>query len=176
MDLFPSRFLIALLIPLIILGLGIWFTVSTEVNRGSVRVAGALLGQPEIELIIQDCYVREEEGARNLTVVLEAHNLGSAPIDIDPRLYHAVLSHIDDPLGGSHPQSSYTPIRYQSLCEQAPLSLTFIPAGATRSFTLIFWGRDLPRGEEWKDYYLSLEYYDPGSSLMASKLLNPAER
>lgn len=173
---FPSRLLVALIIPLVILGLGIWFTATTGTNRGSIRVAGALVGQPDVELSVRECYIQEKGGGRDLTAVVEARNRGSAALDMDPRLYRLVLSHVSDPLGEKYPQFIYAPLRYSSFCAQAASSPTLIPAGAARSYTLIFWGQDLPAGEGWKDYYLSLEYYDPASSLMASKLLNPEER
>lgn len=173
---FPSRLLIALIIPLAILGLAVWLTASAEINRGSVRVAGALVGQADVDLSVQECFIEEGDLTRSLTVTLEAHNRGGLDVNMDPRLFHVVLSHSSDPLGESRPQGTYTPLRYRSQCQQAHSSLTLIPAGARRSYTLVFWGQNLPRGEEWKDYYLSLEYYDPASSLMASKLIKPEER
>ncbi len=173
---FPSRFLMVFLIPLVILGLGVWFAVSSEVNRGSVRVAGALVGQAQVEITVKECFVAEERGFKTLTVALEARNRGESVLEIDPRLFHLVLGHVEDPIGERFPQSTYSPMRFQSFCEQVPSSPTLIPAGVVRSYTLTFWGRDLPSGEGWKDYYLSLEYYDPASSLAISKLLRPEER
>lgn len=174
--LFSSRLLIGLIIPLVILGLAVWFTASAEINRSSVRVAGALVGQADVDLSVRECFIQEGYPKRNLTVALEAYNRGGLEVNMDPRLFRVVLSHSSDPLGESRPQGIYTPLRYWSQCQQAPSSLTLIPAGARRSYTLVFWGHNLPRGEEWKDYLLSLEYYDPASSLMASKLLKPEER
>lgn len=172
--LFPSRLLIAFLIPLVILGLGIWFTVNTEINRGSVRVAGALVGKADVELTVKDCHL-EEEFARTLVVVAEALNRDSVDVSLSPNLFQAVLVPSSSPLGDEIQHYIYRPLRFQSLCPQAPESFSRIPPGAVRSFTLYFWAENLPRGEEWRDYYLSLEYYDPAQSLMLSKLLNPAE-
>lgn len=173
---FPSRLLIALIIPLVILGLGIWFTASTEINRYSVRVAGALVGQPDVELTIQECYLSEEGAGRVLTVSMEAHNRGDSDVGMDPRSFLLLLTQVEDPLGNRIPPRNFTPMRYQSSCDQAPNSLALIPADARRSYTLAFWANNLPRGEEWNYYYLSLEYYDPSSAILMSKLLNPEER
>ncbi|MBC7253198.1 MAG: hypothetical protein H5T72_04425 [Actinobacteria bacterium] len=169
---FPSRLLIAFLIPLIILGLGIWFTVNAEINRGSVRVAGALVGKADVELTVKDCRL-EEEGTRTLVVAAEALNRDSADVSLDPNLFQAVVAPSSSPLGDALQHYIYHPMRFQSRCPQAPESHSRIPPGAVRSFTLYFWAENLPRGEEWKDYYLSLEYYDPAQSLMFSKLLQP---
>jgi hypothetical protein len=174
--LFPSRLLIALVIPLAILGLGIWFTASAEINRGSVRVAGVLVGQPDVELTVQECYLSEGGNGRVLTVSMEAHNRGNSDVNMDPRSFHLVLTQVEDPLGNRFPPRTFTPMRCQSSCNRAPNSLALIPADARRSYTLTFWANNLPRGEEWNEYYLSLEYYDPSSALLLSKLLRPEER
>lgn len=171
---FPSRLLIAFLIPLVVLGLGIWFTVSTEINRGSVRVAGTLVGKADVELTVKGCHL-EEEGTRTLVVAADALNRDSVDVSINPNLFQAVLAPSSSPLGDGIQHSTYRPMRFQSSCPQAPESYGRIPPGAVRSFTLYFWAEHLPRGEEWRDYYLSLEYYDPAQSLLLSKLLNPAE-
>jgi hypothetical protein len=64
---------------------------------------------------------------------------------------------------------------HTSTCEEAPDSVSRIPPNAVRSLTMAFYGETLPRGDEWDDYLLSLEYYDPAASIMLSRLLNPTE-
>lgn len=149
------------------------------IDLGSVRVAGALVGQPDVELTVKDSHLHEEDGTRNFTVMIEAHNRGALEVNMDPRLFQMVLSHTADPLGETRPQNTY-PHAFRFLLRpgafQLPSSYSLIPPGATRYYTLHFWGRNLPSGEGWKEHYLSLEYYDPASSIMLSNLLNPAER
>jgi len=168
-----SKFFIIFLIPLVILGLGIWMVESTHIDRGSVRVAGAVVGPPNVDVTIKNCYMLEEQGFRKLAVELEAKNSGSTKTDIYPFLFRAVISVKDRPYDPAAPQSSYSPIYYQSICEDAPRSSTSLPPGAMRSLTLHFYANTMPRGDEWEDQYLHLEYYDEDTLLLLSKPLNP---
>lgn len=171
---FTSKTFIIFLIPVILLALGIWTVLSTEVDRGDVRVAGALIGDVEVGVSVTACRLGEIEGARELVVELEAENASPGSIKLVPNDFSLILARGDrretDPLC-----SSFTPVRYSSKCDAAPGSASIIPAGAVRSITLVFWGETMPRGEEWDDYLLSLEYYDEATPLIMSTLLSPTE-
>ncbi|MDD3717734.1 MAG: hypothetical protein PHP28_03605 [Actinomycetota bacterium] len=171
---FKSKTFIIFLIPVILLALGIWTVLSTEVDRGDVRVAGALIGDAEVGVSVTACRVEEVDGARKLVVELEAENSSPGNIKLVPNDFSLILAKGDrleaDPLC-----SSFTPIRYSSECDAATDSASIIPAGAVRSITLVFWGETMPRGEEWEDHILSLEYYDETAPLIMSTLLSPTE-
>ena len=170
---FTSRTFIIFLIPIIILGLGLWFMASLDVDSSNVQVAGALVGSAEVELSVNDCYLTEADGMRKLIVEMEGKNAGSSNVSLNPAKFQLVLGESENPVHAK--RIVYNPMRYTSACEEAPASVSSIPPDAVRSVTLVFWGENLPRGDEWEDHLLSLEYYDPTTSLMMSKLINPSE-
>ncbi len=170
---FTSRTFIIFLIPLIILGLGLWFVASLDTDSGNVQVAGALVGSTDVELSVNNCYLTEADGTRKLVVEMEGKNAGSLNVSLNPGKFQLVLGKSENPMHAK--RVVYNPIRYTSVCEDAPASVSSIPPDAIRSVTLVFWGENLPRGDEWEDHLLSLEYYDPSTSLMVSKLINPSE-
>ena len=170
---FTSKTFIIFLIPLVIIGLAILYVTSLDTDSGDVRVAGALIGPEEFELYVNDCYLAETDGTRNLVVEMEGRNFSASEVSLNPGKFQLVLSMSENPTGTR--TRVYNLMRYTSVCEDAPASESKIPPDAVRSVTLVFWGENLPRGDEWDDYFLSLEYYDPIGSLMASKLLNPTE-
>ncbi len=172
---FSSRMLIALLIPAIILGLTAWLASSTDINRSEVKVAGELLGGTEVSFEVKGCSFSEEQGARVLSVALEAHNTEDFEVSIKPLLFQLILLSGDDPLSTTSHRGVYQPLRFTSTCPEAPESVSRIPPHATRSITLAFWGGNLPHGAEWDEHLLSLEYYDPATSVIASKLFSPPE-
>lgn len=172
--LFPSRFLIALLIPVIVFSLGVWFLLSNEIDRNEVRVAGTLVGAAEVELYVQGCSVAEKQGTRRLTVTMEARNIGDAEVNLNPGGFQLLLARKSDPATRAT-RSVFNPMHFTSSSEDAPDSVSRIPPAATRRITLVFWGQTLPRGDEWEEHFLSLEYYDPATPLMLSKILNPVE-
>jgi hypothetical protein len=171
--LYTSRTFIIFLIPLIILGLGLWFVASLDVNSGDVQVAGALIRSTEVEMSVNDCYLTETDGTRKLVVEMEGKNTGFSNINLNPGKFQLVLAKSENPVQSQ--RIVYNPMRYTSTCEDAPASVSSIPPDAVRSVTLVFWGENLPRGDEWEDHLLSLEYLDPSTSLMVSKLINPSE-
>lgn len=142
-------------------------------DNSSVRVAGALIGTAEVEISVNDCYLTEANGTRKLVVEMEGRNVCTTNVNLNPSKFQLVLSDSENPTGSR--RSVFNPMRYTSVCEDAPASLAAIPPDAVRSVTLVFWGESLPSGDEWEDFLLSLEYYDPTTPLMISKLLNPSE-
>lgn len=173
---FSSRLFLGLLIPLIILGFGIWFAASADIDPGSVRVAGALVSAADVELSVKNAYITEGEGVRKLVVELDARNVSGIAVNLNPGKFELVLSKRASSADSTLPRGIFQPMSYSSTCDQAPNSMTVTPPNAVRSLTLRFWGATLPRGDEWKDYYLSLEYYDPATPLMISKPVNPEEK
>ncbi len=171
---FSSRFFVGLLIPIIIFGFALWFMLSTDLDRGDVRVAGALVGAPDVRFSVDDCTVMETGGTRKLSVKLEALNRSTRVVDLYPQGFHLVLVRKEDPAALAH-QRTFTPMQYRSVCPEAPLSASALPASSTRSVELVFWGGTMPRGGEWDDYVLSLEYYDAATPLMFSKVLSARE-
>lgn len=172
---FSSRMLIAFLIPVIILGLAAWLTATTETYRSEVKVAGEFVGKTDVNLTVKDCYLSDKQGTRILTLALEARNAEEFDVNLNPLLFQLVLASKDDPLAFTQHKGIYQPLRFSSTCPEAPESVSRIPPSATRFITLTFWGENLPVGDEWGDYLLSLEYYDPSNSIMLSKLINPTE-
>jgi hypothetical protein len=170
---FTSRLFVGLLIPLIILGLGLWVVASANIDKGDVRVAGALISADNIELSVKNCYFTEDLTPRKLVVEVDATNAGTTDISLSPAIFQIVLSRNDKP-NATIPQGSiFQPMKYSSICDAAPNSVSSIPPNALRSYTLIFLGESLPQGEEWDNYYIHLEGYDPSNDLAFSKLLNP---
>ncbi len=160
------------LIPLAFLGLFIWLAASVDMDRGSVKVAGALVGAVGVDLSVTSSYLSGSGGARRLFVEMEGRNESGGIVNLVPHEFKLVLAGNNRPAGN---HIVYHPLRYTSCCEQAPASVSSIPTGAVRSITLVFWGENLPRGAEWGDYHLSLEYYDLSSNFMVSKLISPTE-
>lgn len=174
---FSSRLFVGLIIPLVILGLGIWLFATADVNVGNVRVAGRLVSAPDIEFTVKECYVETgRAGRRNLVVELEADNKSSRYVEIDPYEFQVILVPAEDPLTTSTGNYTYPPLYAASCCKEVPGDMRTIPPGAVRRVTLRYWGENLPRGEDWKLYYLSLEYYDPDTPIILSKVINPEER
>ncbi|MBC7247589.1 MAG: hypothetical protein H5T73_07410 [Actinobacteria bacterium] len=170
---FSSRMLIALLIPAIILGFAAWLSAATELNRNEVKVAGELLSGVDVGLEVRECALSEEGGTRALSLAVEARNAGAGDVSLNPLLFQLVLVKGDDPLSRASLKGVYQPLRFTSTCPEAPESVSRIPPSSTRYIALTFWGGNLPRGEEWDEYLLSLEYYDPGNSIVLSKLITP---
>lgn len=172
---FSSKTFIVFLIPLALFGLFVWFVAGVEIDRGDVRVAGALVSPAEMELSVTSSYLDESSGTRKLFVEMEGRNTSSVSVNLNPNDFQLVLASNANPTGSVARQSIFNPMRYTSTCEQALASVSVIPPAAVRSITLVFWGETLPRGDEWDDYHLSLEYYDPATSVMLSTLLSPSE-
>jgi hypothetical protein len=172
--LFSSRFFVGLLIPAIIIGFAIWFVATADLDRGNVKVAGALVGAPDVRFSVVECKMAESGGVRKVLVKVEALNRCPRVVDIHPREFHLILAERDN-LASLERQRVFIPMQYRSVCPEAPLSAGGIPPSSTRTVDLVFWGETLPRGGEWSDYLLSLEYYDAGTPLMFSKILNPNE-
>jgi hypothetical protein len=173
--LFTSRTLIALLIPLVLIGLFFWFLAAVDINRDDVKVAGALVSPVEMDLTVTSTYLDDSSGVRKLFVEMEGRNNSSQDVNLNPAEFQLVLASNEDPSGSMGRHSIFNPMRYTSTCEQAPDSVSSVPPDAIRNVTLVFWGESLPNGEEWDDYFLSLEYYDIGTQLVISKLIRPAE-
>ncbi|NPV58791.1 MAG: hypothetical protein HPY75_03895 [Actinobacteria bacterium] len=171
---FSSRLFIGLLIPIIILGFAVWFALSADLDRSDVKVAGAYVGAPDIRLSVNGCEISEEGGARKVLVEVEAVNRDSRTIDLHPREFHLVLASKENPAALST-QRTFSPMQFRSFCAEAPLSASAIPPSSTRTVELVFWGGTVPRGGEWDDYVLSLEYIDATLPLMFSKIVNPVE-
>ena len=171
-----SRFFIILLIPIIILALGIWFASTNELDRGSVQVAGAMMGAVEVDLTVKDCYMDEGGDARALVVEIEVRNTGVSNVSVNPLDFQLVLFKNEQVASSTAFKSVYRPISYASTCAEAPGTTARIPPDAVRSISLRFWGGSMPRGEGWKDYSASLEYYDPSAPLLLSKPVNPESR
>jgi len=173
--LFSSKTFIIFLIPLLIFGLFLWFLATTDIDSNNVRVAGTMIGETDVELSVTSSQMTESNGARKLVVEMESKNNSSGNVSLNPKGFQLVLASNENPAGTSARQSIYNPMHYSSVCEQAPASVSSIPPDAVRSMTLIFWGENLPRGDEWEDYHLSLEYYDTANQIMISKLISPSE-
>ncbi len=171
---FSSRFFVGLLIPAIILGFAVWFVFAADIDRGDVKVAGALVGAPDVRFTVDGCTVTEAGGTRSLLVKLEAFNRSTRTVELYPRDFHLVLVRKKDPAALER-QRTFTPMQYRSSCPDAPLSTTAIPPSSTRSVELVFWGGNMPRGGEWDEHVLSLEYYDAVTPLLFSKVLTPKE-
>lgn len=171
---FTSRTFIIFLIPLVIFGLFLWFAATLDIDSGDVRVGGALVGPVDMELSVTSSRLEENNGARKLIVEMEGKNSSAVNLDLNPKDFQLVLVSNENSAGSAR-QSIYNPMHYTSICEEAPASVSSIPPDAVRSMTLIFWGENLPRGDEWEDYHLSLEYYDTSNQIMISKLINPTE-
>lgn len=172
---FSSRLLVALLIPAIILGFAAWLSSTTELNRSEVRVAGELLAGADVGLEVKDCSFSEEQGARVLSVAVDARNVGERDVNLNPLLFQLTLVRGSDLVNAASQRGVYQPLRFTSTCPEAPESVSRIPPSATRSMTLYFWGGNLPSGNEWDEYLLSLEYYDPANSIVLSRLINTPE-
>lgn len=173
---FSSRLLVGLLIILVILGLGMWFSSTANVDTASVQVAGALVSSSDVDLSVRDCYIAEGENGRQLVVELEAKNAGGYEVELNPREFQLILVDAENTAMPIGPRNTFRPMRFTSTCEEAAYSISRIPPDSVRFYSLCFWGETLPRGEEWEEHYLSLEYYDPFTPLMLSKALNPEER
>ena len=171
---FSSRFFVGLLIPLIILGFALWFVTSADLDRGDVKVAGALVGAPDVRFTAVECRVTEEGGTRKVLVRVEALNRSDRAVDIYPREFHLVLAGRENPDAPAQ-QRVFVPMQYRSACPDAPLSQTAVPPSSARSMELVFWGGTMPRGGEWDEHILSLEYIDAAAPLMFSKILTPSE-
>ncbi|MBN2028098.1 MAG: hypothetical protein JW854_15220 [Actinobacteria bacterium] len=170
-----SRTFIIFLIPVAILGLFIWFATTLEVDRSNVQVAGTLVSSIDVEVSVNSSRLTSESGTRKLIVEMDSQNDSSTCVNLNPNKFHLVLVPNENPTGSGAAEQVFIPMRYTSSCEEAPASLSAIPVGAVRSVTLVFYGEALPSGEEWDDYHLSLEYYDPSTPLMLSNLLSPTE-
>jgi hypothetical protein len=173
--LFTSRAFIIFLIPLVIFGLFLWFAATLDIDNSSVRVGGALISPEDMDLSVTSTRMEESNGARRLVVEMEGKNTSQVNLNLNPKSFQLVLASNEAPAGSTGRQSVYNPMHYASTCEQAPNSASSIPPNAVRSMTLIFWGENLPRGDEWGDYHLSLEYYDASNQIMISRLINPTE-
>lgn len=171
-----SKLLVILLIPLVILGLGTWLFSVAEVNRNRVEVAGAVLGFADVDFTVRECFVEEHNGARVLTVTVDARNRGQTEVSVNPYLFQLVLAKRGDILGSASLQTYFKPMRFNTSCPEAERSVSGIPPSATRTTTFQFMAQNMPRGKDWDQYVLSLEYYDPDSELALSKLLVPEER
>ncbi len=173
--LFTSRTFIIFLIPLVIVGMFLWFLATTEIDRSNVEVGGVLVSPVEVELSINSSRITHESGTRKLIVEMEGKNVCSVDAYLNPNNFQLLLVENVNPTASLPPRRVYNPMNYTTDCDEAPASLSRIPAGAVRSVTLVFYAETLPRGEDWDDFHLSLEYYDPTTPLMLSTLLNPAE-
>jgi hypothetical protein len=171
-----SKAFIIFLIPLIILGFGIWFMLSVEVDPGNVRVAGALVGNTDMELTVTSCSISQDTGSRKLVVELDGKNEGSYEANLNPKYFKLILADRQNLTATPSKHSVFNPMQYSSICEDAPMSISRIPPDGVRSLTLVFWGETLPSGGEWDDFMLSLEYYDASAHIMLSKLLSPTEQ
>lgn len=169
---FTSKTFIIFLIPVAIFGLFVWFVASTELNRDNVQVAGTLVSSVDVEVSVNSSRLTSESGMRKLIIEMDSRNDSSTNVDLNPKNFQLVLAPNDDP---AYQQRVFIPMRYTSTCEEAPASVSSIPVGAVRSVTLVFYGETLPSGDEWGDYHLSLEYYDPITPLMLSNLISPSE-
>ena len=173
---FSSRLFLGLLIPLIILGFGIWFAASADIDRGSVRVAGALVSAADVELSVKKACITEEEGVRKLVLEFDVRNICGIDVNLNPRNFQLLLIDKTRPASMTAQRGTFQPMHFTSVCDAAPNDIAKTPPNAVRSFTLRYWGATLPHGDEWKDYLLSLEYYDPATPLMISKPINPEEK
>lgn len=173
---FTSRTFVYFLIPLVIVGLFLWWLATTEIDRNDVNVAGTLVSPVKVELSINSSYITDETGTRKFVVEMEGKNVCSVDAYLNPSKFQLLLIENVNPTASVSPKRVFNPMNYTTNCEEAPASLSHIPAGAIRSVTLVFYGETLPSGEGWDDFHLSLEYYDPATPLMLSTLLNPVER
>lgn len=171
---FSSRFFVGLLIPVIILGFALWFALSADLDRNDVKVAGALVGAPDVRFTVGECAVAESGGTRKVLVKVEAQNSDDRAVELNPGDFHLVLVSRESPAALAS-QRTFTPMQYRSSCPDAPMSATLLPPSSTRNVELVFWGGSMPRGEEWNGYFLSLEYMDAVTPLMFSKVLVPTE-
>jgi hypothetical protein len=158
---------------MIILGFGLWFMATMEIDTADVQVAGALVSSAEVELSIGDCSFVEEESGRHLMVSVDAKNTGSVDVHLKPREFRLILIRSGAPTLVAVQRNIYYPMRFTSSCDEALASISRIPPDCERHISLKFWGGNLPQGDEWDEYYLSLEYYDPATPIMLSRTLNP---
>lgn len=172
---FTSRTFVAFLIPIAILGLFIWFAATLEIDRSDVQVAGTLVSSVDVEVSVNSSRLVTESGTRKLIVEMDSRNDSSMSVNLNPKNFQLILMPNENPTGAGATERVFIPMRYTSTCEEAPASVSIIPVGAVRSVTLVFYGEALPSGDEWEDYHLSLEYYDPFTPLMLSNLLSPVE-
>lgn len=172
---FPSRFFIYLIIPIVIIGLALWLFVTVDVDRSNVEVAGALVGASDVELTVNQSYFVQEESGRKLVVEMAARNICRQDVNLDPRRFQLVVASSKDPTNPARQTNIYMPMHTSSECDASPASLTHIPPDAVRLITLRFWAENVPEAEELEKYFLSLEYYDPSTPLMISKTINPCE-
>lgn len=168
-----AKVFITLLFPLIILAFGIWFCVTSDIERGNVRVAGAMLGTVDADFTVKCCRLQEGEGARRLVVELDVINEGSEKFSVNPFEFQLVLGRREQVAGGGLSMRTFRPIRCASASAPVPDDISVIQPNTARSYSLYFWGESLPTGEEWNDCYLSLEYYDPAIPILLSKPLRP---
>lgn len=168
-----AKFFIVMLIPVIILAFGVWFSVSTDLERGSVQVAGAMLSPADISLTVTRCYVEEEGDGRRLVVELEARNGGGIDVNVHPPRFQLIMVHSENIAQVSDVRSIFQPIRFSSDCAEAPGDAARIPPGSVRRFSLRFWGGSLPSEEQRGEYFFSLEYYDAAEGIVLSKSLRP---
>lgn len=172
---FTSRTFIIFLIPIAIIGLFAWFATTLEVNRSDVQVAGALVSSVDVVVSVNSSRLVSESGTRKLIVEMDSRNDSPTSVNLNPKNFQLILIPNENPTGAGAAERVFIPMRYTSTCEEAPASISTIPVGAVRSVTLVFYGEALPSGDEWGDYHLSLEYYDPVTPLMLSNLISPTE-
>ncbi|RJP29309.1 MAG: hypothetical protein C4536_11570 [Actinobacteria bacterium] len=172
---FTSRTFIIFLIPVVFLGLLLWFVASIDLDGSDVKVAGALTTPTRVELSVNSSHLTSQNGMRKLVVEMAGRNTSSIDVNLNPGNFQLILAASDNPTGSISTRRVFNPMNYTSKCDEAPASLSRIPVDAVRSVTLVFYGETLPSGDEWDDYLLSLEYYDTATPIMLSTLLNPTE-
>lgn len=168
-----TRFFVVLLLPVIFLGCTLFFIGMNNTDRGDVRVAGALVGAEKVDATVKRCAIIDDQGNRRLLVELDVVNGGVMTITLKPSEFLAVLAWKDRPLDSNGQAGIFQPLSWTSTCEAALNSQSAIPPDATRSYCLYYWARTLPLGDEWNDYFMTLECYGATGSLLLSAQLNP---
>ncbi len=169
------RIFVFLVIPIILLSFFFWFYAVARQELKEAQVAGEIVGSSNVKVLIDDCYISNEGGSRALVINLTAENQMSYPLDLRPYDFHVYKVRKEDPTGRARNRMAFAPISYQSYSDSAPGSVSYLPPNSKRNIVLRFWGDNMPRGEEWNDYIISLEYYDTSYSIFLSLILNPRE-
>lgn len=171
---FPARFLVVFLVPLILVSFVIWLLAPLELGGKEVKVGGELVTARNLFSSLKDCYFASEQSSRVLIVDLTLENRSSSPITIQPLTFHLYLLKRDNLLN-SVAEIDLIPLSYQAESPDEEVNIYNIPPGKRLDLSLRFSGETLPTGRAWEDYMLSLEYYDPQNFLFVDLLATPRE-
>lgn len=167
-----SKVFLLIVFPLVLVSLGAWLF---SVTRGSVgvKVAGEVLGTPNLKLEILSAQKLETPGGKRYQVELEVRNAGSVDAHVNPYRFQMVVSRGVSAGTTDHYTAFFTPLHAISRCDEAPDSVSLVPPGSRRRVSLLFWGEAIPDDWEEGGYSFSLEYYDEEGPVAFSRMFNP---